>query len=47
MEETENMNTQQNTNTGYKGHYWTEVISIDDMRATQEDIERYYESKRY
>ena len=47
MEETENMIQQQNINTGYKGHYWTEVISIDDMRATEDDIRRYYESKRY
>ena len=39
--------TQQNTNTGCKGHYWTEVMSLDDMRATDEDMERYYESERY
>ena len=42
-----NMTYEQNTNTGYKGHYWTEVMSLDDMRATEDDIRRYYEQKRY
>ena len=31
------------TNKGCPGHYWTEVQSIEDMKATQEDMERYYE----
>ena len=33
----------QNTNTGCKGHYWTDVQNIEDMKATKEDMERYYE----
>ena len=38
---------QQNTNKGCIGHYWTDVQNIEDMRATQEDMERYYEQKQY
>ena len=34
-------------NKGLKGHYWTEVQNIEDMRATQEDMERYYEQNQY
>ena len=30
------------TNKGCIGHYWTEVQNIEDMKATQEDMERYY-----
>ena len=29
--------TQQKTNKGCKGHYWTNVQNIEDMEATQEE----------
>ena len=31
------------TNKGCKGHYWTDTQNIEDMTATDEDMERYYE----
>ena len=39
--------TQQNTNKGCIGHYWTNVQNIEDMKATLEDMERYYEQNEY
>ena len=39
--------TQQKINKGCIGHYWTDTQNIEDMRATDEDMERYYESKKY
>ena len=30
-------------NKGCKGYYSTEIKNLDDMKATQEDMERYYE----
>ena len=30
--------TQQKTNKGCPGHYWTEVQNLDDMKATEHDI---------
>ena len=29
------------TNTGCKGHYWTKVMSLNDMRASKSDIIGY------
>ena len=39
--------TQQKTNKGCKGHYWTQTQNLEDMRATNEDMERYYEQNQY
>ena len=39
--------TQQKTNKGCKGHYWSDVQSIEDMKATDEDMEAYYEQNEY
>ena len=39
--------TQQKTNKGCKGYYWTDVQNIEDMKATKEDMVRYYEQKQY
>ena len=40
---TPEMLAEKKSNKGCKGHYWTDVQNIEDMRATQEDMERYYE----
>ena len=47
MEMNRNMTQQQNTNTGCKGHYWSKIQNLDEMKATEDDIRRYYEQKRY
>ena len=44
---TPEMLAEKKTNKGCSGHYWTKVMVLDDMRATEDDIRRYYESKRY
>ena len=33
--------TQQKTNKGCKGHYWTNVENIEDMKASDSDIIGY------
>ena len=34
--------TQQKTNKGCKGHYWTKVENIEDMKASEHDTWWYY-----
>ena len=38
------MNTQQYINRGCKGHYWTEVLTREEMVATEKDIKEYERS---
>ena len=37
----------QSTNKECIGHYWTNIQNIEDMKATKEDMERYYEQNEY